>query len=345
MTDREFARRALIATGIVLLLAGTLYVLGHIAHMLLILFGGLLLAVVFDGGARAIRDRTGVSRRVAVFSLIGAVLAFLALVVWWAGPQFTEQFRQLGVVIPEAIQSLQERLRETDWGRRLLEGMEDSSPPIGDLIGGVTGFFSATIATLAHILIILFLCIYLAYEPTLYRDATLKLIPRERRDRWREVFAHAGASLRLWMLGQLGSMAVVGVLTGVALWIAGIPAAIALATIAAIFTFVPIIGPFLGAVPAVIVGLADGFGTALLVAAIYTGVEQIESYVATPLFQKTVVSLPPALVLGAQVVMGVLFGLVGIFLSTPLAIVAIVLVQMLYVEDVLGEDVRVLGES
>lgn len=347
MSEAQYARRVLIAAGIGLLFVALLLVLGYIAHMLLVIFAGILLAIVVDGAARRLREWTGIPRKIDVFVVVLGTLALLGAVSWYSGPQLAEQFGQLAQRIPEAFQEGRGWLAEQEWGEGLVDRFEDGEAiDAGAVLGGVTGVFASVIGVVVSILVITFLTVYLAYEPGTYRDAVLKLVPAERRDRGREIFADIGAALRLWMIGQLGAMAVVGTLVGLALWIAGFPGSLALGVIAGILTFVPIVGPLLAGIPGVIVGVAEmGLTGGLIAVIIYTGAEAVESYLATPLFQKSVVRLPPAAVLGAQLVMGVLFGLMGIFLSTPLLVVAIVAVQTLYVEDVLGEEVEVMGEG
>ena len=100
------------------------------------------------------------------------------------------------------------------------------------------------------------------------------------------------------------------------------------------------LGAVAAAIPAMLIGLMESPARALVIAAIYTGVHVFEGYAITPFVQKRAVALPPALLLTVQVFAAALFGIVGIILS----VVAIVLIQTLYVQDVLGEDVAVLGE-
>ena len=128
-------------------------------------------------------------------------------------------------------------------------------------------------------------------------------------------------------------MTIIGVLTTVGLWIMGIPLALALGIIAAIFTFIPNIGPVLSAIPAVLLGLIDSPQQALYIAALYVGIQTVESLMITPLIQRKTVSLPPALTLSAQVLLGVILGGLGVALATPMAAAALVLTRMLYVDD------------
>ena len=135
-------------------------------------------------------------------------------------------------------------------------------------------------------------------------------------------------------------MAATGILTGLGLWLLGIPLALTLALLAAVLTFVPYVGAFLSAIPALLLGIVQGPVTALYVGLLYIAVQFVEGYLITPLVQQETVSLPPALTIGSLVLFGALFGPMGIMLGTPLAAVGIVLVRMAYVEDVLerGND-------
>jgi predicted PurR-regulated permease PerM len=133
-------------------------------------------------------------------------------------------------------------------------------------------------------------------------------------------------------------MAIIGVLTTAGLWILGIPLALALGIIAALFTFIPNIGPLLSAIPALLLGLMDSPQQALYIGALYVGIQTVESYMITPLIQKKTISLPPALTLSSQVLLGVIFGGLGVALATPMTAVALAATRMLYVNDALKTD-------
>jgi len=135
----------------------------------------------------------------------------------------------------------------------------------------------------------------------------------------------------------------VGLLTTVALLVAGVPLPLVLGLLAGLFSFVPCVGPVVAAVPALLVAAGEGTSLALVTAAIYLGVQGIENNLITPLIQHRAVSLPPAALLAAQLLGGVMFGILGVLLATPLAVAAIIVVQLVYVEDVLGDSATVLG--
>ena len=140
-------------------------------------------------------------------------------------------------------------------------------------------------------------------------------------------------------------MVVVGGLTALGLWIVGAPLPLALGLIAGLLSFIPLLGPVFGAVPAILVALVESPTLALYVVVVFVVVQVLETYIVTPLIQQRAVSIPPALLLTAQVLLSVLFGVMGMLLATPIAVVAIVLVQMVYIQDVLGDRTTVLGEK
>jgi predicted PurR-regulated permease PerM len=132
-------------------------------------------------------------------------------------------------------------------------------------------------------------------------------------------------------------MTVVALLTVLGLWALGIPLALTLGLFAGLIKFIPNFGPILSALPPVLLALLSGPRQALWVVLLYLGIQTLESYVITPLVQQKVVSLPPVLVISAQLLAGSLFGFAGLALATPLLAVAMVLARTLYLEDVLGE--------
>jgi len=131
----------------------------------------------------------------------------------------------------------------------------------------------------------------------------------------------------------------------VGLWVLNIPMPVTLGIFAAVLTFVPNIGPFVSAVPAVMFGLVISPVRGLYVAVLYVAIQTLESYLITPQIQKKAVSIPPALLISAQILAGILLGFLGLILATPLMVCIIVAVQMIYIEDTLGDSVEILGDG
>ena len=197
---------------------------------------------------------------------------------------------------------------------------------------------TTSLGVVANALIIFFVGLYLALDPEIYRRGLLKLLRPGRRQRGREVLDEIGQTLWRWLLGRMATMALTGVGVGIVLWLIGVPMPVTLGIVTGLCTFIPNIGPVIALVLAVLVAFPEGLTTVGLTVSGYVLFQLIESYLLTPLIQKKQVDMPPALILTAQLLMGVLCGFLGIAVATPLVAVAMVVTGMLYVEDRLGED-------
>jgi predicted PurR-regulated permease PerM len=344
---RPFANRVLIAVGIVAVSLLTMYLFVVLSRVLLIVFAGVLMAVGLGGGADILERRTRLERPGALTVVITTVALVPFLFSGIVGPPLTGQINDLIVQLPTAVDALRDRLAEQKWAQRLLadpNAIRDLMPSPKEVMGGVTSAFSRTLGVVANVFVILFIGIYGAAAPRPYVSGIVYLTPKRHRARAREVLDALAHALRWWLVGRLTMMSVVGVLTTAGLWIAGIPTPLALGLLAALLSFVPYIGPILSFVPAVLVALMVSLTKVLYVVIVFGIVQTLESYVVTPLVQQRAVSMPPVILITAQIAMGVLAGATGVLLAAPLAIVVIVLLQMLYVEDVLGDSIRILGQ-
>ncbi len=186
--------------------------------------------------------------------------------------------------------------------------------------------------------------IFIALEPQTYVRGILVLVPQQRRERIRQVLDALGETLRWWLVGKFASMLAIGLLTWIGLSIIGVPLALTLGIITALLTFIPNVGPVVSLIPAALLALAQDPIKAVYVVALYVGVQIIESNLITPFIERRTVELPPALTVGVQLILSVFVGGLGLVLAAPLIAAGIVLVQMLYVEDILGEKVPAADE-
>jgi predicted PurR-regulated permease PerM len=220
---------------------------------------------------------------------------------------------------------------------------------IAEQVGGVGrhlfGFFSSTLAVLGGIVLIIFVAIFVAIDARTYHDGLMHLFPHEARPRAGEVLTATASMLRRWLFTQFIGMVVIGVLTSVVLLFLGIRAAVALGIIAGILEFIPIAGPIIAAVPAIAMGFLDGPEKAVYVALAYVVIQQLESNLLYPLLMKKGLELPPVLTIFTQGVMSIVFGFIGLLVAVPMLAAAIVPIKMLYVRDVVGDEVKLPGEE
>ena len=193
---------------------------------------------------------------------------------------------------------------------------------------------------MGNVVIVLFLGLFLAAEPRLYRDGAIRLFPRARRDRVGKVLDEAGEKMKWWLVGRFITMVIVAVTTAVGLKLIGVPLALVLGLIAGLLNFVPYVGPLVAAVPAVLLAASTDMRQAGLVVLLFVVIQTVEGYVLTPLIDRRMVSEPPALSLGSQLVLGMLAGTLGVMFASPLTVVGLLLVERLYVEDVLEADAK-----
>ncbi|HET6569627.1 MAG TPA: AI-2E family transporter [Rhodothermales bacterium] len=337
-----FTRRVLIVAAIAAATVVLLAFLRSVISVLLLLFAAVLLAVVLNGCAKRLSRHAPISHGWSLAVVIIVIVGALGLAIWYLAPELSAQFDQLSSTLPTSFQSIEEQLSQYQWGRYLLKQTSAPNDFIGgsgDIWGQITGVFSTAVGILANTLFILIAGVYIAAEPDLYKNGIAALVPSGERDRARHVLDSVGHALWSWLLGQLVSMTCVGVLSWLGLTLLGMPLALALGLIAGILEFVPLIGPWLGAVPALLIALLQGPSQVLYVGLLYLIIQQLESNLITPIVMKKAVSLAPALTLSAAVLAGALFGIIGIFLATPLAVMVMVLVRELYVHDALQEDI------
>lgn len=328
MADADFVRRTLIGLALVALTLA----LWQLANVLLLCFGGLLVAVLLRALANQVAAHTPLSDRWALAFSVLAVVVVLAATSWFVGERVASQMNQLSETLPRAMGSARDWVRGTPIGNGLFEHLSSI-----DLGKKLASFASSTFGALANTLLIVFLALYLAASPSLYRGGFLALLPAEVRGPVGDAIDASGSALRRWLLGQLVAMLLIGVVTGTGLALLGVPLALSLGLLAGLLEFIPFVGPIAAAVPAILVGFTQGPPGALKVLLLYLAIQQVEGNLLMPVIQRWAVSLPPALNVLSVAVFAVFFGPVGILFATPLMVVAMIMVQKLYVAR-LAED-------
>lgn len=337
---KDTAQRALVYAGIAVAVVVILVLIWYAIDVVLLAFIGILVAILLRAPADWLSARTGL-RETWSLALVGiTVLALLVAGGTLFGRGVAGEALQLVDRIPEIVETIRERLQQTELGRRALNVAEASglfSGGDGQFLGRGLGLLGSTFGIIANIVIVIFFAAFMAAEPRPYIEGFLFLVARNRRARVREVLHEIGRVLRRWLVGQAFLSLCVGLLTGAGLALLGAPFPVALALLAGFMEFIPYIGPFVAAVPAILVGFSESPQLALWIALLFLAIQSIESYLLAPLVQHRAVYLPPAIILFTQVLMGVIVGALGVAVATPLAAAVMVAVSMLYVEDALGD--------
>lgn len=317
---------------VVALFAIVLYVLGSAFNILLMVLGGIIIALYFHGLADLIERNTKLSRKWCMAISVLGSLALLTGMFILMGNTISSQISTLAEKLPQMADQAKTTLSQYKWGQQLLDQVSGKNSQ--KLISSVKQFFSSTFGVLGDIYVILLLGAFFTAGPDVYKKGIIALIPPDRKDDGAHTLDALSGNLKSWFKGKLFSMAIVAVLTAIGLWIIGVPMVITLALIAGLLNFVPNFGPIIAMVPAVLIGLSQGINTALIIAGMYILIQTLESNLITPYIQNKLVRIPPALIIIGQLVVGIFSGYLGLILATPVVLIVMVLVKELYVKKI-----------
>lgn len=338
--EARFVRRALI----VIALATGVFLLWQVRTVLVLLFGAVMVATIFRAIAGILQKYLRLPGRFAVMVAIIVVVAVIGLVVWLIGSQVSAQSAQLANALPQAARIIDGKVGALGLGHPVEQWMRSARS--GTLIGGnLRTVLSSATFTVASILIVFFGGIFLAAQPRLYGIGTIKLIPAARRSLVAEAMEESDRALRLWLKGQLWAMILIFLMTWLGLWLLGVPSSLVLGLISGVLEFIPYAGAITSSIPAIMVALVQGPELALWTIGLYVLVHHVEAYLVQPVIQQYAVEIPAVLTLFALLAFGLLFGILGILLAAPLAVVSYVLVKRLYVIEALDTPTPIPGED
>jgi predicted PurR-regulated permease PerM len=333
-SDRDFVRRVLI----VALIAALLGVAWLLADVMLLFFGAILVALTLRTLGRQF-GRAGLSEKFGVAAAALAILGITIAAVAFFGAEIVAQAQNLSDRLGGALAQLSQRLDAS-----ILKNINPAAE-IAPLIPSFLSWGVSIGGAVLSLLLVLVGGFYLALEPGAYRDGAVKLVPSSYRDNANATLDDIGEALHRWIGGQIAAMAIVGVLTGLGLWIVGVQSPLALGVLAGLANFVPYIGSIAAAAVTLLIASGQGLEMLLWAAAVMIVVQQIESNVVTPLVVGRAVSIAPVTGLFAVVAIAVLFGPLGVLFGYPLAIVADIAIRRLYIRDALDEPVEILGDQ
>ena len=310
---RAEARRAAIWIGMATLVVGVIFM----AQPLLVIFAGLVFAAMIDGGARLLGRVLPIGRGWRVLIVLLSAAAFLIWTVIFAGSQLTAQAAQL----PATVETQTARLLAWLGTHHITFGNADVGGFIQQAVGGVghvTRIMGGILGGATTLFLVLVLGIYLAVEPRLYQRGVAWMLPMETRDHFHGTAHLMGRSLRMLMFGRLIGMSVEGVGTWLLLMVYGVPMAALLGLLTGLLAFLPNIGAPISGALMILVGFSGGADMGVYCIIVYLVVQIVDGNIIVPMVAKKTVDLAPALVLGAQLVFGVMFGILGLALADPI---------------------------
>jgi predicted PurR-regulated permease PerM len=337
-----------VAIGLVFTLLLASYLVYQIAVVVLVLLLTVLFSVIISGPVDYL-EREGVGRGVGTLVVLGGLALLLGIVVTALVPVIEDQARALAETFPallENAQGLVGRLRsalglQTSFGLNP-QNVLDSARNFfsGGALTTVANVGAGVASILSYAVVIIIATVYAVAQPAPLINGFVALFPAGQRQRVREILREVYDALQRWFLGQLTSMIIIGVLSTVALSLIGIPFALLLGIFSGLISFIPFVGPAISVIPPVLLALIGTPVDALWVVLAYAIIQTIETYLIHPVVMSRAVSLHPAVVMFALLVMGTLFGFVGVLLAVPLVAALHVLLRELWIErmDEKGTD-------
>ena len=313
------AWRALVWTSVV----GLVVLAVYISQSLLVVFGALVFASMVDGGARLLGRILPVGRAIRVGIVLLSAVAFFVWLFIFAGSQISGQAAAFPRIVEQQTVQLLEFLRAQGLDVSF-DSLQAMAGQAASGVGTVTAALGGLLGGLTTLALIIIIGIYVVAEPRLYERGVAWMLPKARRGHFYETASRMGYTMRRLMFGRLVGMVVEGVFTYAMLFGYGvvtgdeIPMAALLALLTALLAFVPNIGAVISGVLMVLVGFSGGVQMGVYTIIVYFLVQNIDGYLVIPMIAKKTVDLAPALVLAMQLVMGILFGILGLFLADPL---------------------------
>ncbi len=305
-------QKAAIWLGMALAIVGVIV----LAQPIMLIVGGLVFAVILDGGVRLLGRVLPIGRgwRLAIVTLAG--VAFVGWVFYYAGTTLAAQAESLRAVVSAQFDRVMNLA--ADFGLiKTGQSMDLASQLMGG-VGRLTSALGTAAGAITSAFMILIIGIFVAIEPKLYDRGVAWMLPLRHRARFYDITNQVGYTLRRLMAGRILGMVVEGVGTWVLLSLAGVPMAALLGLLTGLLAFIPNIGALISGMLMVAVGFSAGTETGLWAIAIYFIVQNVDGYLIMPYVARKTVDLAPALVLAAQLIFGALFGILGLFLADPI---------------------------
>ncbi|MFD1610529.1 AI-2E family transporter [Sphingomonas tabacisoli] len=284
---------------------------------LMLLFAGLVFAAMLDGGARLLGRVLPVPRWLRIAIVLLLAIAFVSGVFYMTGVQIAAQWAQLQVTLQ--VQGT----RFVHWlsGMGFIAADSDLMTFGRQLVGSVgklTGYVGTVFGVVSSVVLVVAFGLFIALEPRLYQRGLAWLVPTRARAHTQITIERMAHTLRRLMAGRLAGMVFEGALTWIALSLGGVPMALLLGILTGLLAFIPNIGAFTSGVLMVAVGFSAGVDTGVWAIVTYFAIQNFDGYVMLPYVARKTVDMPPAITLGAQILLGSLLGFMGLLLADSL---------------------------
>ncbi len=310
---REELKRAAVWIGVAVLVT----LVWLLAQPLLLIIGGVVFAAMLDGGTRLLGRALRIGRRWRLLIVMLGVIAFFAWVFILAGTQLADQYETMRQIIVQQVNVISKYAARFGLLQSPEQITEISREVVGSL-GRVTSAVTTVFGIITSIVMIVVIGVFLAVEPRLYERGVAWMLPMASRDRFYGTLSAIGSTLRRLMAGRMLAMIVEGFGTWLLLSLGNVPMAALLGVLTGLMAFLPNIGALISGSLMVLVGFSGGTETGLWAIGVYLAVHFVDGYLIVPMVAKRSVDLAPALVLGAQLLFGALFGVLGLALADPI---------------------------
>ncbi len=349
-STRSFSKKVLIAVAVAATITILVLFIGYAVNILMLVFVGVLLGIIF----RSLRDIVSKYSRIPTTpSLVIVIVFFLSLIIgsgFLLAPGVYDQASMMYEQVPEEWNNIKQQIWQYDWGKEvarenpeakdIMENESDGTGEDNDMTRGILDMFSVTAGAMTSTVLVFVIAIYIAAEPEVYTGGLLRLIPIDKRLLAIKIMDETALTMQWWLVGQLLSMLILGTITTLGLWLMGMPYSLILGIFTALMTFIPNLGPILAGIPTLLVALTVSPEMALYVAIFYIGLQSIEGYFITPMIHRKAINVSPVLIITFQFLLYYLVGFIGVFVAMPLLAFLMILIQRVYVEEILGDSME-----
>jgi predicted PurR-regulated permease PerM len=335
-------------------LAALLLVLGllfrQLATLLLAVLMTIIIAIPLSAGATRL-ERRGIPRPIGALVTLLAGVAVIAALLAAIIPVFIDQTNEFVDQVPGIVNDLEKSVadvtgdRPSEVGDKVQHYLRGYTNKPERLIGPLTSI-GINIAGVAGVLVLMLItAYYMAVRPEPLVNGALRLVPPGRREHARLVMERLRAVWIGWMQGVVFDMFISGTLLYIGLTLIGLDFAVVFAVLTALLVVIPYYGSILGAIPPTLFALTQSPGKALAVLGVYVLVQQIEGNVIIPVVMSRTTRLHPAVIAIGVLVVGRLFGLVGLFVAVPIISAVVILTEEIWVREIEDSHARRTGEG